>query len=755
MARSWARKCGGVMKYRGKVQSSILKEVGALDLAFFAMDPKGTVIQSGYDWGREKASNVAAKGVASFMGGVTSKQLDQSRRWRRRRRTVESATTRARLFEVGDTPEGRKRIQAALYRRTRNLRAATLDSQGVGDAPGPTLTKAHGAQRVAMQTPQMQHYAPMYRKRLGDKKYGKVVGAAVSNPTTAGEAGAKFVGPVNPNKPPDVSPVKKKKQPQPVSEPKTKTAAPADVTNALAAGDIGSVRSNLNSRNKTVRKLARTGYQHLSDTAISTAKELGDSIHPRAGKLAAAGARGLTGRAEPGSMGDVETTKFKRDVVDSKGNPVVDAAGNKKTEVRTLAQVQQDKLNASPSIGKHEYAARRNEQHTAKLRAKFSGDADVAAGNFGAAQQTVKNNKIAAAKMKGLRTNFGKIGTIGVMGAGLAYAGLNAFRAGAQAHREQLSQINMLTSDREFSVGAKLIENFQTWKTRKKVYGPSGRRRGGWKFDPLNKHHRKNALAMTDAKFKDISGSTADLGKKTHVKTVSGVPLKYTYFSNDRKHNYAGKTIGMRQKTISLHRRLEKSLPHGYENYPFEKVNRYFKRINKTAWHDHHMGKLPLIKRLKIHGNNILRKVRKLVVTGKMNESAIFEDGAFVESSSNQTPDLECSFLAEKVSTPMECGCIDCKAISKKIVENQKELRETSATSFGQNLRGSGTRQEHEEKETKKHEEIERKHKKRKKRKDREHKHEMDYLTQDYRDSKSGIIQKVAKMFYRPLRDDD
>lgn len=727
------------MKYQGKVRDTILKEVSAMDLAFFAMDPKGTAVSEGYNFAGNKASNAVSKATTSFMGGVKARDMEIARRRRLRMRQSASAVGRAALLEgsrekkklrgvqeysgtvPGEAPKTYKPGEAPLANKGADGKAPKpVDPNARFGGAGAATTKSGGSSTLVQPTAKSPDRMAQKQKNNASKK--EFLKRKVNTGTTEFNA--------------------------------------AGLDKVMQTGDVGSIKDALHSKDKSTRKMTQRAYAKIAPGLVDKAGEVGDSIDPRVGKMARTAARGATGLHKQGQFSDLSKANVHMDKTDEAGNKIG-------TEVKKLGSVEQKKYDptAAPKLDTYTKGGRtaagmnaanyfhrgRDEMNkTTKLRDKMKGNANYVPGNFAQTKANFAKNK----EMSPFRHKMGKAGMVGVGVLGATWAAANAFRAGAQAHREQLSQINMLTSDQDLSIGARLLENYQTWKTRKRVYGKSGRRSKGWKFDPLNKNHRKLALKMTDNQFKEISGSKADMGKKTHVKTISGVPLKFTFFSNDRKHNYAGRTIGMRQKTISLHRRLEKSLPHGYENYPFEKVGNYFKRINKTAWHDHHMGKLPLIKRLKIRGNDLLNKVRKLVTHGKVSESTISETMDFVES---QPPvvDPDCNFLAEKVSTPMECGCQDCKAISKKIVEKQKELRETSVSSFGQNLRDGTSHEEHEAKETKKREEFERRHKKHKKRKKREDKREMDFLMQGYRDEKSGVIQRVAKMFYRPSRKGD
>ena len=92
----------------------------------------------------------------------------------------------------------------------------------------------------------------------------------------------------------------------------------------------------------------------------------------------------------------------------------------------------------------------------------------------------------------------------------------------------------------------------------------------------------------------------------------------------------------------------------------------------------------------------------------------------------------------------------------KKIKESQDALRETSVTSFGQNLRGeSDGRSRRASFEEKKHKEFKRRRKHHKKRARVNEDAEIDYVTRPYKEGKSGIIQKISKMFYHPPRHDD
>ena len=243
-----------------------------------------------------------------------------------------------------------------------------------------------------------------------------------------------------------------------------------------------------------------------------------------------------------------------------------------------------------------------------------------------------------------------------------------------------------------------LLENYTTWKTRKRVYGPSGRKSKSWRYDWLNKYHVKAGEGMSDPQFKRYIRSTADITIPKGTKTIAGVPIRYTFSSNDRKQRYAGKTIGMRQRVISNYKKLGKDLPAGFENLPFDQVNALFKKHSRHGWYKRNFKKAPITRRLYIHAMSAWNKAKDLLKrhgAAENKESAIMEDAVLVESApvtDTASAEKHCLFMEGAVKSPAKCDCDDCLSVMRNIQETQKELNEGGALSSNGQLLRSGTR---------------------------------------------------------------
>ena len=230
-----------------------------------------------------------------------------------------------------------------------------------------------------------------------------------------------------------------------------------------------------------------------------------------------------------------------------------------------------------------------------------------------------------------------------------------------------------------------LRENAAGWATRIRLYGPSGRKHKTFKFDFNNPRHVKRALQLkSDDEIKKLLRSKASLTKREGVTTKSGIPLLSTYKSNDGKALYAGKTIGMRQKTISEHKKLGLPLPKDFENLSFDRVNDVFKKHQRHGWYKRNYKKASLPRKALIGIQDAWKTIKHLF-TGKAKESEplptgdLEEFGSFMESAA-PVP-VACTFLTGAVADPLDCQCDDCRALARK-------LQETAESSFGQNLRG-------------------------------------------------------------------
>lgn len=287
----------------------------------------------------------------------------------------------------------------------------------------------------------------------------------------------------------------------------------------------------------------------------------------------------------------------------------------------------------------------------------------------------------------------------GMQGLGLmgAAAGLGAVRAIGNAARSVSSASatgyadlmrNASVMPQLASAGGKrgnLQEGSKTWETRRRLYGPPGRKHKHWKFDFNNPEHVKKALHLkSDSDIKKLMKSSAKIDKHVGLQTTKGVPIQYAYRSNNRKNLYAGKTIGMRQNIISQHRKLGLDLPEGFENLSFDKINEIFKKRERHGWYKRQYKKVPTFRKLMIGAGAMWRKAKKAL---GFSESEILEEATFIES----TPPAPrvCVFMEGQVATPTECDCDECLSVTRRMREGK--LEETAATSFGQMLRPTET----------------------------------------------------------------
>ena len=258
----------------------------------------------------------------------------------------------------------------------------------------------------------------------------------------------------------------------------------------------------------------------------------------------------------------------------------------------------------------------------------------------------------------------------------------------AKFYSDGLHGINMLQQQSDSAAHGNLRENVIAWVTRKRKYGPSGRK--PFKFDFTKPSHVKKVLKLgNDSDAKKMMKSTASITKHEGMTTKGGVPIKYAYASNNRKHLYAGKTIGMRQNIISQHKKLGLPLPHGFENASYEEINSLFKKRLGHGWYKRNYAKASIPRKVMIGVGNLWKKTKKLLGIEE-SDNLLNETANFVESAApavTPQPAAECIFMEGKVVSPMECDCVDCLAVTRRVRESEKPLAETAETSFGQNLR--------------------------------------------------------------------
>lgn len=270
-----------------------------------------------------------------------------------------------------------------------------------------------------------------------------------------------------------------------------------------------------------------------------------------------------------------------------------------------------------------------------------------------------------------------------LMGAG-AYGAYKLFNTASQVaqrqneYRQNMGHIQMTMSAP--ALAANLIENYLTWKTRKRLYGKSGRKNRNWKFDWNKPSHIRHARRLSDAQFKKLTGYKTWLPKRKEVSTKTS-PLKYTYFSNDKKNVYAGKTVGMRQKLLSNHFKYGEKLPKNFENFTYEQINDLFKKHMRYGWEARKYSKASLPRKLFVHAAGLRSEARKKLGFESSAAKGNIEENAKITA---EIRDMnECLFMEGRVDSPTQCSCSECAKVQRHILA----LNETAEGSFGQNLR--------------------------------------------------------------------
>lgn len=279
----------------------------------------------------------------------------------------------------------------------------------------------------------------------------------------------------------------------------------------------------------------------------------------------------------------------------------------------------------------------------------------------------------------GFRRSIGVLGAMGLYSATKAVgnAAQEVTKAASGGYADMMRGKTYMGSEMQSADGVigNLAENAATWATRKRKYGPTGRK--PFKFNFLNPAHVHKALGLgNDSDAKKLMNSKANITKHVGMATQGGIPLKYAYASNDRKHLYAGKTIGMRQNIISQHKKLGLPLPRGFENASYEEVNNLFKKRLGHGWYKRNYSKASIPRKIMIGVAGMWKKAKAALGLG---ESAITETADFIESEAIVV--AECVFMDGRVASPMECNCPDCLAVTRRLRESEK-LTETSESSF-------------------------------------------------------------------------
>lgn len=184
-----------------------------------------------------------------------------------------------------------------------------------------------------------------------------------------------------------------------------------------------------------------------------------------------------------------------------------------------------------------------------------------------------------------------------------------------------------------------------------------------------------------------------DLKSRANLGIRRGTAVTHTFYSNNRQHVFAGNPLAMRQKILAEHRRKNFQLQPGFENMSPIEVGQYFDSLSDRGMLDRDRATLD---------DNLFRNSWRAAkrVSGRAYRSAkSFLSGLLSSSQgkkakeSDVVPTIEsgdtgesrlmetefCQFAVGNVKYPHDCDCSACA-----------QLLETSATSFGQNMR-SGT----------------------------------------------------------------
>lgn len=171
---------------------------------------------------------------------------------------------------------------------------------------------------------------------------------------------------------------------------------------------------------------------------------------------------------------------------------------------------------------------------------------------------------------------------------------------------------------------------------------------------------------------------------KADTSMRKGTPITHTFYTNDRQHVFRGNPLAMRQKIIAEHRRKQFQLNPGFENYDPIKVGEYFDYLSDRGMLERDRKTLD-DSRLRIIG----RKTKRVVGRAARKVKGFLSDLVSTNKEEKPTKKVDkkpkvkesgtpfCDFAVGNVKYPHDCNCPDCQG-----------LLESSATSFGQNMRG-------------------------------------------------------------------
>lgn len=167
------------------------------------------------------------------------------------------------------------------------------------------------------------------------------------------------------------------------------------------------------------------------------------------------------------------------------------------------------------------------------------------------------------------------------------------------------------------------------------------------------------------------------LGSKADIRMRMGTPLTHTFYSNDRKHLFSGNPLAMRQKIIAEHRRKNFALKPGFENMSPVDVGAYFDELSDKGM----LEQRPSLDDSMIRST--WRGAKRVTGRAFRKVKGFFSN---LVSSKKKTKESDaepefCDFSVGNVKYPHDCDCSACR-----------QLLETSATSFGQNMRSDTTR---------------------------------------------------------------
>lgn len=160
-----------------------------------------------------------------------------------------------------------------------------------------------------------------------------------------------------------------------------------------------------------------------------------------------------------------------------------------------------------------------------------------------------------------------------------------------------------------------------------------------------------------------------------------GTPITHTFYSNDRQHVFRGNPLAMRQKIIAEHRRKNFQLEPDFANYDPIKVGDYFDRLSDRGMLDRDrktlddsMLRIGFRKAKRVIG----RAMRK--AKGFLTDLVTTKKETPTKKTTKESDSSFCDFAVGNVKYPHDCGCTECHM-----------LLESSATSFGQNMRSDTT----------------------------------------------------------------